>query len=52
MHKEIELLLITAEREHINELFRTGKLKDEARRRVERELDLREAHFAVQSGDA
>jgi CPA1 family monovalent cation:H+ antiporter len=52
LHKEIELLLITAEREHINELFRSGKLKDEARRRVERELDLREAHFAVQSGDA
>jgi monovalent cation/hydrogen antiporter len=45
LHDEIELLLIEAEREHINELFRVGKLKDEARRRIERELDLREAHF-------
>jgi CPA1 family monovalent cation:H+ antiporter len=45
LHDEIELLLIGAEREHINELFRVGKLKDEARRRIERELDLREAHF-------
>ena len=48
LHDEIERLLIDAEREHINELFRTGKLKDEARRRIERELDLREAHIAAQ----
>jgi monovalent cation/hydrogen antiporter len=47
LHDEIELLLIAAEREHINELFRQGKLKDEARRRIEHELDLREAHFAA-----
>lgn len=46
LHDEIELTLIAAEREHINDLFRDGKLKDEARRRIERELDLREAHFA------
>jgi CPA1 family monovalent cation:H+ antiporter len=46
LHDEIELLLIAAEREHINGLFRHGKLKDEARRRIERDLDLREAHFA------
>jgi CPA1 family monovalent cation:H+ antiporter len=43
---EIELLLIAAERERINELFRQGTLKDEARRRLERELDLREANLA------
>jgi Na+/H+ antiporter len=42
----IELLLIAAERDAINELYRAGKLKDEARRRIERELDLREAHVA------
>ena len=42
---EIELLLVAAERQHINELFRGGKLKDEARRRIERELDLREANL-------
>ena len=40
---EIELVLIAAERERINELYRHGTLNDEARRRLERELDLREA---------
>lgn len=45
---EIELLLIAAERDHINQLFREGKLKDEARRRIERELDLREADLRNQ----
>ena len=40
---EIQLLLIAAERQRINELYRQGSLKDEARRRLERELDLREA---------
>ena len=43
---EIALLLIEAEREHINKLSRAGELKDEARRRIERELDLREAGIA------
>jgi monovalent cation/hydrogen antiporter len=42
---EIELLLLAAERERINELYREGTLKDEARRRLERELDLREANL-------
>jgi CPA1 family monovalent cation:H+ antiporter len=46
LHAELELTLIAVEREHINDMFRHGKLKDEARRRVERELDLREAHVA------
>ncbi len=45
---EIELLLIAAERRHVNELSRSGMLKDEARRRIERELDLREAHLTSQ----
>jgi monovalent cation/hydrogen antiporter len=48
LHDEIELLLITAERQHINELYRKGDLKDEARRRIERELDLREVDLANQ----
>ena len=43
---EIELLLIQAERDRINDLYSGGTLKDEARRRIERELDLREAHLA------
>ncbi|MFZ0494392.1 MAG: Na+/H+ antiporter [Methylocella sp.] len=48
LHDEIELLLITAERQQTNDLFRGGKLNDEARRGIERELDLREAHLANQ----
>jgi CPA1 family monovalent cation:H+ antiporter len=48
---EIELLLIAAERERINESYRQGTLKDEARRRLERELDLREANLASHEHD-
>jgi Na+/H+ antiporter len=46
---ELELLLISAERKRINELHHAGALKDEARRRIERELDLRQAHLANHS---
>jgi CPA1 family monovalent cation:H+ antiporter len=42
---ETEFSLIAAERDRINDLYRLGKLKDEARRRIERELDLRDAHL-------
>ena len=45
LRDEIELLLLAAERQHINNLYIRGQLKDEARRRIERELDLREAQF-------
>jgi monovalent cation/hydrogen antiporter len=48
LHDEIELLVIGAERQRTNELFSAGKLTDEARRRIERELDLREAPLANQ----
>ena len=51
LHDEIELALIAAERQRTNELFREGKLTDEARRRIERELDLREAHSANQRSE-
>jgi CPA1 family monovalent cation:H+ antiporter len=51
LHDEMECLLLAAEREHINELFRGGRLKDDSRRRIERELDLREAHFAARGAD-
>jgi|CZKO01.1.fsa_nt_gi CPA1 family monovalent cation:H+ antiporter len=44
LHDEIERFVITAERDRINDLYRRGKLKDEARRRIERDLDLRDAH--------
>jgi CPA1 family monovalent cation:H+ antiporter len=46
LREDIELELIAAERVRINELFRTGDLTDEARRRIERALDLREADLA------
>jgi Na+/H+ antiporter len=45
VHDEIELALIEAERDEINELFRQGGLNDESRRHIERELDLREAQL-------
>jgi CPA1 family monovalent cation:H+ antiporter len=48
LHDEVERLLIAAERTRINELFRSGKLQDEARRRIERELDLRDALLSNQ----
>ena len=43
---EIKSLLIDAERDLIINLYRAGELNDEARRRIERELDLREARLA------
>jgi CPA1 family monovalent cation:H+ antiporter len=51
LRDEIELLLLAAERQRINELFRSGKLKDEVRRRIERELDVREAHLTNQRAE-
>jgi CPA1 family monovalent cation:H+ antiporter len=51
-HDEIEFLLIQAEREQINAIYRSGDLEDEVRRRIERELDLREAHLVNVRGDA
>jgi CPA1 family monovalent cation:H+ antiporter len=43
---ELELLLIGAERDLINEKYRQGALKAEIRRRLERELDLRDTQLA------
>ena len=48
---EIEVLLVSAERSRINELYRQGALNDGARRRLERELDLREANLANHEHD-
>ena len=50
---DLERRLIEAEREHLYALMRDGKLKDDARRRIENELDLREAqltHTTPRSG--
>jgi monovalent cation/hydrogen antiporter len=52
LHDEIEFALIEAERRRINDLYCAGKLKHEARRRIERELDLREAQLINLRGDA
>ncbi|HEY1453548.1 MAG TPA: Na+/H+ antiporter, partial [Roseiarcus sp.] len=43
---EIEIALIEAERDFVNDLYRDGELKDESRRHIERELDLRDASLA------
>jgi monovalent cation/hydrogen antiporter len=43
---ELELQMIAAERDLINTRYRQGALKDETRRRLERELDLRDAQSA------
>jgi Na+/H+ antiporter len=42
---DIELVLLAAERDSVNDLYQGGKLKAEARRRIEQELDLREARI-------
>jgi CPA1 family monovalent cation:H+ antiporter len=51
LHDEIALQLIAAERDRINDLYCDNKLTDEARRRLERELDLREARVANARGE-
>lgn len=42
--------LIAAEREYIYGLLQDGRITDEARRRIERELDLEEASLALKTG--
>jgi monovalent cation/hydrogen antiporter len=44
---EVELSLLGAERETANHLYYQGELTDEARRRIERGLDLREVYVAT-----
>jgi CPA1 family monovalent cation:H+ antiporter len=48
-HDAIAFDLIKTERALVNTLYRKGELKDEARRRIERELDLREATLEARS---
>jgi CPA1 family monovalent cation:H+ antiporter len=40
--REIELSMVGAQREKLNELVRAGSIDDETRRRIERDLDLDE----------
>jgi Na+/H+ antiporter len=51
LRDDVECLLIETERNHVNQLYRAGKIKDEARRRVERDLDLREARLRNEIGE-
>ena len=46
LREDIEQLLLATERDLINDLYRSGQLRDEPRRRIERELDLRDAYLA------
>jgi monovalent cation/hydrogen antiporter len=48
---DIKLQLLSAERDTINELYRSGALHGEPRRRIERELDLRDAQLAGLADD-
>jgi CPA1 family monovalent cation:H+ antiporter len=43
--------LISAERAYIYHLLRDGQITDEARRRIERELDLEEAAITLERED-
>ena len=45
LNDDIEFQLIETEREAINDRYRRGQLKDETRLRIERELDLHNAHL-------
>jgi NhaP-type Na+/H+ or K+/H+ antiporter len=47
----LALQLLNAERGAINDLYRDGALKDEPRRRLERDLDLREADLLQLRGE-
>ena len=48
---QARLELIAAERQHIHTLLRSGRITDEARRRMERELDLEEATWVAHAYD-
>jgi CPA1 family monovalent cation:H+ antiporter len=48
---DTKLRLIEAERRLINRLYREGRLEDEGRRRIERELDLRVAEIAARRAE-
>jgi len=47
----LRIELITAERRYIYRLLQQGRITDEARRRIERELDLEEAIIMLDRED-
>jgi len=50
LRADLRMQLISEERELIHRLLRDGKISDEARRRIERDLDLEEAAFRTRIG--
>ena len=48
---ELNLDLLRVEREFLFQLLREGRITDEARRRLERELDLEEAAIISRGGE-
>ena len=48
----VELALVQAEREHVNGLLRSGRINDVIRRKIERDLDLREEAIRRSLGTA
>ena len=46
LHRDVEGELLAAERACVLDIYRAGGLKDESRRRIEKELDLRDAQLA------
>lgn len=48
----LRFALLAEERKLLHELLRRGEITDEARRRIERDLDLEEAGFRTRSGGA
>ena len=51
LRADLRMELIGEERKLIHELLRKGEITDEARRRIERDLDLEEAAFRTRIGD-
>ena len=51
MVAEVKLELLQVEREFLFDLLREGRITDEARRRLERELDLEEAAIISRRGE-
>ncbi len=47
---DLKVELITAERDFLHQLLRDGRITDESRRRIERELDLEEESIACKRG--
>ena len=46
----LRLELIEAERQHLHRMLREGRITDESRRRIERELDLEEVALVSRGG--